>query len=217
MIDDTKVSVIMPSFLGKYDGCASDRENKFVRAVNSFLENNYQNKELIVVGDACEKTKELLNEYFSVELKIGTIVFYNFSKKQKLFSGKLRTKGIELASGEIIMYLDTDDMYGSFHIKAVADQMYFEGLEWCYFDDFINSDRGLVTKSVDLEHESIGTSSIAHLKTMVTNSKTITWKRCNGYGHDWKFIKKLMKTSKNYDKIYGACYIICHIPHKLDR
>ena len=38
-----KVSVIMPSFLGEYEGCASDRENKFIRAVHSFLENSLDN------------------------------------------------------------------------------------------------------------------------------------------------------------------------------
>ena len=52
-----KLSVIMPSFLGEYDGCASDRENKFIRSVHSFLENSIDEKELIVVGDNCEITK----------------------------------------------------------------------------------------------------------------------------------------------------------------
>ena len=59
-----ELSVIMPSFLGEYDGCASDRENKFIRAVHSFLENSLYDKELIVIGDNCEITDKLLNEYF---------------------------------------------------------------------------------------------------------------------------------------------------------
>ena len=35
-----ELSVVMPSYLGEYEGCASDRENKFIRSVHSFLENS---------------------------------------------------------------------------------------------------------------------------------------------------------------------------------
>ena len=91
------LSVIMPSFLGEYEGCASDRENKFIRAVHSFLENSLLEKELIVVGDNCEITENILNDYFKHEINIGRIKFYQFKNKQKLFSGSLRSKGIELA------------------------------------------------------------------------------------------------------------------------
>ena len=47
------LSVIMPSFLGEYDGCATDREKKFVRAVQSFLDNTLIENELIIIGDNC--------------------------------------------------------------------------------------------------------------------------------------------------------------------
>ena len=47
-----KISVIMPVYLGDYEGCASNREVKFVRAINSFLKNNFD-AELIIVSDDC--------------------------------------------------------------------------------------------------------------------------------------------------------------------
>ena len=56
-----KISVVMASFLGEYEGCASDRENKFIRAVRSFLGNKYENKELVIVGDCCSITENILN------------------------------------------------------------------------------------------------------------------------------------------------------------
>lgn len=204
-----KISVIMPSFLGEYEGCASDRENKFVRAVHSFLSNKYEQKELIVIGDCCSTTERLLSENFEEQLNNEQIKFYQFSKKQKLFSGELRSKGIELASGDYIIYLDSDDIFGDAHISSVVRQI--KNTDWGYYNDFIWSPSGLQTKHVELVKDSIGTSSIYHRK-----AKGIDWKGCNGYGHDYKFIQKLMKWSENFDKIYGTSYIICHIPNLID-
>jgi glycosyltransferase involved in cell wall biosynthesis len=207
-----ELSVVMPSFLGEYEGCASDRENKFIRAVHSFLENSLLEKELIVVGDNCLITAQLLQDYFKHELNLGKIKFYQFNKKQKIFSGALRSKGIELASGEYICYLDTDDILGKRHLSSILNQVKTEGLDWAYYNDFINSDAGLITKKVELKKDSIGTSSIIHRK-----DKKINWNNCDGYGHDFKFIERLIKWSNNRDKIYGGTYIICHIPNQIDK
>jgi glycosyltransferase involved in cell wall biosynthesis len=207
-----KVSVIMPSFLGEYDGCASDRENKLIRAVHSFLENSLYDKELIIIGDNCKITEEVLIDYFHHEISIGRIKFHQFKKKQKLFSGVLRSKGIELASGEYISYLDSDDLLGKNHLSSIYNQVKTNNLDWAYFNDFINSDAGLITKNVELKKDSIGTSSIIH-----RNDKKLNWDKCDGYGHDYMFIEKLMKWSTKKDKIYGGTYIICHIPNQIDR
>ena len=207
-----ELSVVMPSFLGEYDGCASDRENKFVRAVHSFLENSLEEKELIIIGDNCSTTERLLFVHFSEQIESGKIKFHQFRKKQKLFSGALRSKGIELASGEYISYLDTDDILGQNHLSVILNQVKSNNLDWAYFNDYLNTDAGLITKKVELKKDSIGTSSIIHRK-----NKRIHWDKCDGYGHDFKFIERLIKWSDNKDKIYGATYIICHIPSQIDR
>lgn len=203
-----KISVIMPSFLGEYEGCASNREEKFMRSVNSFLQNDYDNKELIIVCDGCELTQSLLCKNFSEHLQKGIIKYY-FVKKESTFSGNIRSVGLKYASGDYIMYLDTDDMFGKNHIKSVVSQI--KNLDWGYYNDYIYTPNGLQVKNVECVENSIGTSSIFH-----KNLKSINWDKCNGYGHDFKFVKKLVKWSKNYDKVYGASYIICHIPNILD-
>jgi hypothetical protein len=207
-----ELSVIMPSFLGEYDGCASDRENKFIRAVHSFLENSLYDKELIVIGDRCLTTERLLCVHFSEQIESGEIKFHQFRKKQKVFSGSLRSKGIELALGDYICYLDTDDIIGKNHLSSIFNQVKTQSLDWAYYNDFINSDAGLITKKVELKKDSIGTSSIIHKK-----DKKINWDKCDGYGHDFKFVERLIKWSDKKDKIYGGTYIICHIPNQIDK
>jgi len=207
-----ELSVVMPSFLGEYDGCASDRENKFVRAVHSFLENSLEEKELIIIGDNCLTTERLLFVHFSEQIESGKIKFHQFRKKQKLFSGSLRSKGIELANGEYICYLDTDDVIGKNHLAGILSQIKSQNLDWAYFNDYLNTDAGLITKKVELKKDSIGTSSIIH-----KYDKRLNWDKCDGYGHDFKFIERLIKWSDKKDKIYGGTYIICHIPNQIDR
>jgi glycosyltransferase involved in cell wall biosynthesis len=207
-----ELSVIMPSYLGEYDGCASDRENKFVRAVHSFLENTLKEKELIVVSDNCYMTSNLLHDNFREHIMNGTIKLYEFPKKQKLFSGSLRSKGIELASGKYISYLDSDDILGKNHLSTILSQIKSNDLDWGYFNDYLNTDAGLIPKKVELKKDSIGTSSIIHKK-----HKKINWDKCDGYGHDFMFIQKLMKWSSKHDKLYGGTYIICHIPNQIDK
>jgi glycosyltransferase involved in cell wall biosynthesis len=206
-----KASVIMPSYLGNYEGCASDRENKFIRAVNSFLENDYQYSELIVISDFCKITSRLLKDNFLNELYSGKIKHVELTKKQPLFSGNLRSSGIKICTGNIVMYLDTDDIIGKNHISCVMEQMQSEDYDWCFYNDYIRTDSGLLPKSVELQHGSIGTSSIAH-----RNVPKLNWDGCDGYGHDYKFVTRLMDWSENYGKIYGATYIICHIPNQID-
>ena len=202
-----KISVVMASYLGEYEGASKDRENKFKRAVNSFLEQDYTNKELIIVSDGCETTNILYNKLY---IKEPSIRLFSL-KKQPLFSGKVRSEGLLLATGEVICYLDTDDMFGMNHLSSLAEQFSEYELTWCFYNDLIRTESGLITRNVDVAEGSIGTSSIAHIKNI-----KIDWNNCDGYGHDWKFIKSLINYSQNYDKIYGTCYIVCHIPNVSD-
>ena len=103
-------------------------------------------------------------------------------------------------------------MIGNNHLSSILNQIKTQNLDWAYFNDFINTEEGLLTKKVELAKDSIGTSSIIHKK-----DKKINWDKCDGYGHDFKFIEKLIKWSEKKDKIYGGTYIICHIPNQIDK
>lgn len=202
-----KISVITPSFLGEYKNVASNRFKKFVRAINSFLGQTYDNKELIIVSDGCQKTIELYQKHYDKEKQVRLIQI----DKQPLFSGNVRQAGVEKATGDLICYLDSDDMLGKTHLSNLSHTVL--GHDWVYFNDFIylGEHQKPALRNVELKHESIGTSAIAHKKDL-----NASWEGCNGYGHNWTFIQKLKNISDNFGKIYGCSYMVCHVVGKTD-
>jgi len=202
-----KISVIMPSYLGAYEGAASNREMKFERAVTSFLQQSYQDKELIIVSDGCEITNNLVRSRFTHDgIKLITI------EKQIMFSGSVRDAGLKAATGDVITYLDTDDYYGNnLHLDFIYNAFLNPNTDWVYFDDIIRWNPHVTsTREVSLESGRIGTSNIAHRKF-----DDLSWEKLDGYGHDWYFILRLIKKYR-HQKISGTSYTVCHIPNVVD-
>jgi len=207
-----KISVVMASFLGDYPNAASGRIEKFHRAVNSFLSQNYHNKELVIVSDGCPITISEANKYYNYE----NIKLYGIDK-QPIFSGAVRDYGCKKATGDIICYLDTDDYLGNTHLSYIVSG--FGNNDWVFFDDkiiylFHPVNKNIISmakRDVIVQYGSIGTSSIAH-----RNMPLISWMDCNGYGHDWKFINKLMMLNLKFSKIPHCDYYVCHIPKSTD-
>lgn len=92
----------MPSFLGHYQNAATDRERKFERAIESFLKQDYPNKQLVIVSDGCEITNSIVKSKFNHDsIKLVSL------DKQPLFSGLVRQLGIDNCNGDIVTYLDS--------------------------------------------------------------------------------------------------------------
>lgn len=208
---DNKISVICASFLGQYEGAASNREDKFIRAINTFINQTHKNSELIIVSDGCDKTDLLYKVYFE---KHENIRHFRIPK-QSLFSGMVRQKGIEEAKGNLICYLDGDDMMGRNHLSNInCNFPKGNDYDWVYYNDFYYaSPTEIIPKVVSLEKGSIGTPSIAHLTSL--RERGLSWKGCDKYNHDWLLVQRLMKFPR-YKKIYGCSYYMCHIPNQLD-
>jgi glycosyltransferase involved in cell wall biosynthesis len=183
------ISVVMPSYLGDYPNCASNREEKLPRAIESFLAQEIG--ELIVVADGCNKTAEIASKY---PVRLVNI------DKQSFFIGTPRNTGIQAAKYDYIAYLDNDDMFGANHLKRIAKNI---DADWLYWDDYVNGK----IRPVSLEFGHIGTSAIAH-------KKDLDCKWGDGYGHDWQFIQQL----KHYpSKRIITNYQVMHIPNVMDQ
>ena len=196
-------SIIMPSYLGEYNKAAQNREMKLKRAIESVIKQTFKDWELIIIADGCDKTVEIAKEYLSEKIRCFKI------PKQAYMSWNVRQIGIKYATGKYIIYLDSDDMYGSNHLQFVNDNS--NGQDWCFFNDILwNGKDENSVKKVKLEYGVSGTSSICHKRLLKAS-----WEKCDGYGHDWTFIEKLKK-HPNYKHIGTGSYKICHVPGNFD-
>jgi len=204
---EPKISVIMPVYLGEYKGCATDREQKFKDAIGSFIVQKYKKRELIIVSDGCDIAEDIYYNNFCYD----NIKFFKIPK-QDTFSGNVRDFGLQKAEGDLICYLDSDDLLGSNHLTVLANGIKPE-IDFVYYNDVILIKDEInfpssIPRTVNLEHGSIGTSTIAHWKDL-----NRSWKGLDGYGHDWLFIKSMIHDKLKSKKINGAEYYVTHIPN----
>lgn len=150
------VSIIIPTYR---------REKDIIKAVKSAINQTYKNKEIIVVDDnvieagEINKTEEALKEYIESN-KIRYI------KNDGIRGGSgSRNKGISIANGEFIAFLDDDDEY--FPQKIQEQYNYYLknkhrkiGLVYCYALG-VNRNKEVISKyHNDIEGESLYESMI---------------------------------------------------------
>lgn len=203
------VSVIMASFLGDYPGSAKNRDKKFVRAVNSFKNQTCQNKELIIVSDGCKETVKLYEQHFKNDENITLMQL----PKQVLYSGEMRNVALRQASGDIISYLDSDDVIGKTHLETIIKQFDVEKYDWVFYNDYLVMSpdfKKLQTRMVETRFGSIGTSAISHKNPKnIESGERLKW--MDGYGHDFLFTVKLAALGLRFTKLKkNPQYLVCH-------
>lgn len=203
---DKKVSVIMASYLGQFINSASNREQKFIRAVKSFLNQSYPNKQLIISADGCMRTYELYKELWGNNPEIECIIM----DKQPTYSGNVRNEAIKLATGDIITFLDNDDVIGKDHLKIIVEQ-FTDDVDWVYYNDYLvlSPDfKKLQMREVETRYGSIGTSSLTCRNTeKIRNAGLYS----DGYGHDFLAMMKLASMGLKFKKLEKTpLYLVCH-------
>ncbi len=102
------VSVIIPCYKDSKTLC---------RAINSVVAQSYKPIEIIVIND-CSPETEIIEKYLQNYPRIK----YFYSKKN-LGLAASRNKGIQLAKGEIVAFLDADDEYHPDKIKIQLEYL----------------------------------------------------------------------------------------------
>ncbi len=112
-----KISVIIPVY---------NTEKYLRRCLNSVIEQNYPNLELVIINDGSKDNSEsIIQEY---KTKYPDLISYY--KKENTGVADTRNFGVEKATGDYIMFLDSDDY---------IDKALFENLE-----DYIKNDIELI-------------------------------------------------------------------------
>ncbi|MDO9045721.1 MAG: glycosyltransferase [Methanobacteriaceae archaeon] len=107
--NEHKVSIIMPTY---------NRANIIKRAIDSILNQTFDNYEIIIIDDGSnDKTECLINEYYDTYLKKGIIRY--FKQKNKGVSAA-RNNGLSKANGSIIAYLDSDNCWFETYLERMV-------------------------------------------------------------------------------------------------
>jgi glycosyltransferase involved in cell wall biosynthesis len=200
-----RISVIMPVCLKPYGintRSASDPEYKFKRAIQSYLNQTFKDSELIIISDGSEEANDIYeNNYIHIKS-----IKYKYIDKQVLFSGVPRRIGIEMATGEIICYLDHDDVIGKNHLQVINDN-FDSKYAWIYYNDYLvyGKDKtgfNVGEREVITELNYIGTCSVAHRRDV-----PVQWG--DDYAHDWRMIKSSLLHLPHI-KIQTPQYYVCH-------
>ena len=112
------VSIIIPTY---------NRGNLLQGAISSILNQTYKNWELIIVDDrSTDNTKELVRNYMKKDKRIKYVV-----NEHKKGPGGARNQGIEIAKGEYIAFLDSDDEWFKHHLKDSVKVLENEPVDVC--------------------------------------------------------------------------------------
>lgn len=206
-----KFSVIMPSLLENYPGAAPDRNKLFIRAVDSFLRQSHPDKELIVISDGCIATIDILEKKYNQHLESGLIKLVKLPR-HPLFTGAVRQAGIDIATGDGLCNLDSDDILLPHHLSNIAVVWDSKKHQWAFFNHITKPDNIKMDEfytDVKPELGSIGNGNIVWRRDL-----DVTWNNCDGKQDNQLFIAQLIEKYPNPQKIYGAGYIIAHVQIK---
>ncbi len=132
------VSIIMPTF---------NSGNFIKESINSVISQTYMDWELIIIDDfSSDNTHEIVSEFESID---DRIIYYRLPENRG--AAEARNKGISLAKGQFIAFLDSDDFWIKTKLANQIDFMISNNyLFTCTNYRFINEegrDIGKIVKS----------------------------------------------------------------------
>ncbi len=180
--------------------CYNDHEY-IEQAVQSALDQTYENKEIIIVDDGSDqRTKAILK---MLEPKIDLLI-----TQENSGPGAARNAGIRIAKGEYILVLDSDDYFDSFFCEKAINIFLSNNnvvLVTCYTRWFEETGRFKIFKPRGGKITDLLFSNIAMGSSMFMKEN---WKKVNGYDQqlikgyeDWEFYIRLHKDG-------GETYVI---------
>jgi glycosyltransferase involved in cell wall biosynthesis len=119
VVDSPKVSVIVPTY---------NRADRLERALNSIVSQTYQDFELIVVDDgSTDKTSKVMESFPKAQY---------LSIKKNSGVSNARNVGLASAKGELICFLDSDDLWNEKKIQIQAQWLENnKDSQLCYTDE----------------------------------------------------------------------------------
>jgi hypothetical protein len=220
------LSFIMQSFLGDYPGSRSNSKEKFIRAVNSFLElENVELCELIIVSDGCEITHNIYHELFAENesIKYAYVskpkvrMYEEDENRGQIYRGLPRQIGRELTDSVVTTYLDSDDylqpnaaniLISSWQAALKSDTYYNLATTQAWYDNVDGGENPDKDPNVQCDHENAieipklkGKWHKRYVKGNMANSATMAISHLSVVSQKWKDVNK-KETGMNEDGVF---------------
>jgi teichuronic acid biosynthesis glycosyltransferase TuaG len=125
-VEQPLVSVIMPAY---------NAERYIAGSIQSVIDQTYQNWELVVVDDgSTDRTAAIVRTFSANDSRVR----YVFQENQRL--GKARNTGVTNASGPLIAFLDSDDLWMNEKLALQVEMLEAMNADIIYTDGFIFAD-----------------------------------------------------------------------------
>lgn len=139
MSDQPTVSIIISAY---------NRPKVIPFAIKSVLASDFDDWEMIVVGDGCNtETQEAINAFSDPRIK-----FHNLPKNTGHQSAP-HNKGVEMASGTYVFFLNQDDMFFPDHLSTRVDYMRTTGADISWSPVLLLQHSGIDNGPVDPEKD----------------------------------------------------------------
>lgn len=176
------VSVIIPTF---------DRPELCVRAVGSALAQDWENLEVVVVGDGCPRFDSVMRAVGGDPRVRGLWLPVNKG------GAHARNDGIRAAGGEWIAYLDDDNVWTEGHVSSVMEAIRRTGSSWGFSSMCVpdGTDLGFVVPV----RGGIDTSCIVHAKRLIRDyGRWMSRDEAGDYAVDWVMVSRWLEAGERW-------------------
>ena len=153
-VSDPLVSVIVPTY---------NRPDMLKEALTSVLSQTYQNFEVIVVNDAGDDVKDVIDSLN----KEGKIIYLQHKENKGLPAA--RNTGLKAAGGKYIAYLDDDDIYYPNHLETLVNFLENSDYKIAYTDSYYAFQEWITDKYVTVARKIIYSQDFDRKKLLVSN------------------------------------------------
>lgn len=137
-----KISVIIPVY---------NTEKYLERCINSVVNQNFRDVEIIIINDCSEDNSlKIIDKYKNKDKRVKII---NKIKNEGLSSA--RNSGIEIAKGEYILHIDSDDWIEQGYLNDIYEVAQKNDADMVITDFYIDYDNGMIKycKEQNIEKE----------------------------------------------------------------
>ncbi|NMA84098.1 MAG: glycosyltransferase [Epulopiscium sp.] len=157
------VSVVMPAY-----NC----ENYITNAIESVLKQTYSNFELIVIDDGSkDNTLKIINDYGKKDYRVKV-----FRNKKNSGVSATRNRGISLAEGEWIAFLDSDDIWIEDKLEKQMNCVYAQNAEFVftgvsYIDETGKSYSGIFEVPNEVSYKKLLRQNVITCSSVLVNKR----------------------------------------------